>query len=117
MATSNTEGGGPALLASGHKKDRLNNFFLILFLLLWFLGPVTQLIQIINLPFHVKIGFSEHNILEPEMGWFRADELAIAWADMTCLVTGAVFMVGACVHVHHLVLHYALGLLSLATLG
>ena len=65
------------------------------FVVLWILGPLTQLVQIINLPFHVKMGFSERNIMKPEYGWFRADELSIAWADMTVLLTGIAFFVGA----------------------
>lgn len=59
------------------------------------MGPLTQLIQIISLPLHVQWGLSESIILEPGFGWFRADELAIAWADMTYLIAGAVFLVGA----------------------
>ena len=78
------------------KSDRqLSYLFLGAFIVLWFLGPFTQLIQIINLPLHVQWGLSERIILEPEFGWFKADELAIAWADMTYLITGVIFIIGA----------------------
>ena len=73
---------------------QLSRVFIGLFIILWFLGPMTQLIQIINLPLHIDLGLSERLILDPEFGWFRADELAIAWADMTYLVAGIVFVIG-----------------------
>ena len=76
-------------------KQQLSYIFIGIFIFLWFIGPVTQLIQIISLPLHVQWGLSEHIILEPEFGWFKADELSIAWADMTYLVAGAIFVVGA----------------------
>jgi hypothetical protein len=78
-----------------NRKQQLSPFFLATFVLLWVLGPLTQLLQIVNLDLHVAWGLSEAIILEPEFGWFRADELAIAWADMTYLLAGAVFVVGA----------------------
>ncbi|MDJ0704201.1 MAG: hypothetical protein QNJ46_13030 [Leptolyngbyaceae cyanobacterium MO_188.B28] len=82
--------------AMGMKSDRqLSYLFLGAFILLWFLGPFTQLLQIINLPLHVQLGLSERIILEPEFGWFKADELAIAWADMTYLIAGVIFIIGA----------------------
>jgi hypothetical protein len=76
-------------------KNHLSYIFIGIFIFLWFMGPFTQLIQIISLPLHVEWGLSEHKILEPEYGWFKADELAIAWADMTYLVAGVIFVVGA----------------------
>lgn len=74
--------------------QQLSYVFIGTFIFLWIMGPLTQLIQIINLPLHVEWGLSEHIILDPEFGWFRADELAIACADMTYLVSGIVFVVG-----------------------
>ena len=75
-------------------KRQLSRIFLVAFIFLWFLGPFTQLIQIVNLPLHVKWGLSERIILEPQFAWFKADELAIAWADMTYLIAGVIFIVG-----------------------
>ena len=77
-----------------NNKKQLSYIFIAIFILLWLLGPLTQLIQIISLPLHIEWGLSEARILEPEFGWFKADELAIAWADMTYLITGAIFIVG-----------------------
>lgn len=77
------------------KKQQLSYLFIGAFILLWIIGPLTQLLQIISLPLHVKWGLSERVVLDPAFGWFRADELAIAWADMTYLVAGIVFIVGA----------------------
>lgn len=78
-------------------KDRkqLSYVFIGVFIFLWLLGPLTQLIQIVNLQLHVEWGLSELIILDPAFGWFRADELAMAWADMTYLVAGAIFVLGA----------------------
>ena len=69
-------------------KRQLNYLFIGIFIVLWIMGPLTQLLQIVNLPLHVSWGFSEPLILDPAYGWYRAGELAIAWADMTYLVTG-----------------------------
>lgn len=76
-------------------KRQLSYLFIVAFVLLWMLGPLTQLLQIISLPLHVEWGLSEAIILDPEFGWFRADELAIAWADMTYLIAGGIFIAGA----------------------
>jgi len=76
-------------------KRQLSHLFVGAFIVLWIIGPLTQLLQIINLPLHVEWGLSESIILDPAFGWFRADELAIAWADMTYLAAGAIFIAGA----------------------
>jgi hypothetical protein len=75
-------------------KKQLSYVFIGIFILLWFLGPFTQLIQIIDLQLHVKLGLSEPRILAPGYAWFKADELSMAWADMTYLVAGVIFVVG-----------------------
>ena len=75
-------------------KKQLSYWFIGIFIFLWIIGPLTQLLQIVNLPLHIEWGLSEAVILEPGFGWFRADELAIAWADMTYLIAGAVFITG-----------------------
>ena len=75
-------------------KKQLSYIFIGIFIFLWFMGPITQLIQIISLPLHIEWGLSESTIMQPAMGWFEADELAIAWADMTYLITGVIFIVG-----------------------
>ena len=76
-------------------KNQLSYAFIGLFIFLLLMGPFTQLLQIISLPLHVKWGLSERIILQPEYSWFRSDELAIAWADMTYLVAGIAFVIGA----------------------
>ena len=73
--------------------DHLSYTFIGVFIFLLILGPLTQLLQIVNLPLHVRWGLSERIILQPEYGWFRADELAIAWADMTYFITGIAFVI------------------------
>ena len=75
-------------------KNHLSYTFIGIFIFLWFMGPFTQLIQIISLPLHIELGLSESTIMQPAMGWFKADELAIAWADMTYLIAGIIFIIG-----------------------
>ena len=75
-------------------ESRLSRIFIGLFVFFMIMGPGTQMLQIINLPLHVELGLSENIILQPEFGWFRADELAIAWADMSYLLSGIIFLVG-----------------------
>lgn len=75
--------------------QKLSNFFMGCFALLWILGPLTQLLFLVNPTLHLKLGLSEHITLEPEFGWFRADETAIAAADQTYLFTGLVFMIAS----------------------
>lgn len=80
------------------EKRQLSYLFIGIFIILWIVGPLTQLLQIVNLSLHVSLGLSEPIILDPAYGWFQADELAISWADMTYLVAGAVFVIGAFLH-------------------
>lgn len=67
-------------------------WFLVVFVLVWVAGPVTQLLFLIAPKLHHKIGMTEDNALEPEFRWFLLDEKAIAVADMTHLVSGAAFI-------------------------
>jgi hypothetical protein len=76
-------------------KRQLSRIFIGVYILFWFLGPITQLIQIINLNLHIKMGFSEIKILDPSFAWFKADELSLAWADMTTLIAGIIFIIGS----------------------
>ncbi len=75
--------------------DRLSYIFVAAFILLWIAGPLTQLLFIVKPSLHQSWGLSSPIMLDPEFGWHKADELAIAWADMTYLVAGAVFVIGA----------------------
>lgn len=77
------------------QKHQLIYLFFGAFLILLILGPITQLLFIVNMPLHVSWGLSEPIVLEPAYGWFKADELAIAWADMTYLAAGVVFLIGS----------------------
>ncbi len=67
-------------------------WFLIVFVLTWVAAPVTQLLFLIAPKFHHKLGMTEDGALKPEFRWFLLDEKAIAIADMTYLVSGAVFI-------------------------
>lgn len=85
-------------IARKRTEKSLSNGFLAVFAFLLLAGPCTHLLFIVNPDLHYKLGLSEALIMDPEYGWFQADELAIAWADMTCLIAGAAFLVGARFH-------------------
>ena len=70
-------------------------WFLIIFILSWLLGPVTQLIMIINPRLHQKMGFMEKKAYEPEFRWFALMHRGIAFADMSFLISGSIFIIGA----------------------
>ena len=70
-------------------------WFLIVFIFSWLLGPFTQLIMIINPELHQKMGFMEKKAYLPEFRWFALMHRGTAYADMTFLLSGAVFVMGA----------------------
>lgn len=67
-------------------------WFIAVFALLWLLVPVTQLIFLVAPRIHHKLGMTEDKALEPQFRWFLLDEIAIAFADMTYLLSGAAFL-------------------------
>lgn len=70
----------------------VSSWFLVLFVVAWVAGPVTQALFLVAPRFHHKLGMTEEQALKPEFRWFLLDEKAIAIADMTYLVSGAVFI-------------------------
>ena len=70
----------------------VNVWFLVVFVLTWIAGPVTQLLFLIAPKFHHKLGMTEDGALKPEFRWFLLDEKAIAIADMTYFVSGVAFI-------------------------
>ena len=70
----------------------IGTWFLFLFVLMWIAGPATQVLFLVAPKLHHKLGMTEDNALKPEFRWFLLDEKAIAIADMTCLVSGGLFI-------------------------
>jgi len=70
-------------------------WFIALFIFMWFIGPLTQLLHLIAPKLHKKLGLMEGNAFEPEFKWYLLEEKAVAIADMTYLVTGLLFVVFA----------------------
>lgn len=70
----------------------VSTWFLLAFVLLWLAGPGTQVVFLVAPRLHHKLGMTEDNALSPEFRWFLLDEKAIAIADMSYLVSGAVFV-------------------------
>ena len=71
---------------------RVSTWFIVVFVLMWIAGPLTQLLQLIAPKLHHKLGLTEASALNPEFKWFLLDEKAIAVADMTYLVAGIAFV-------------------------
>ncbi|MBT8066184.1 MAG: hypothetical protein KJO09_03005 [Gammaproteobacteria bacterium] len=67
-------------------------WFLLVFVLIWIAGPVTQLLFLVAPKLHHKLGMTEDGALEPEFRWFLLDEKAIAIADMTQFISGGAFI-------------------------
>ena len=67
-------------------------WLLVVFVLLWIAGPVTQVLFLVAPKLHHKLGMTEDGALNPEFRWFLLDEKAIAIADMTYFVSGAAFI-------------------------
>ena len=67
-------------------------WFVVVFVLFWLAGPLTQVLFLAAPKLHHKLGMTEANALKPEFKWFLLDERAIAYADLTCLVSGAAFV-------------------------
>jgi hypothetical protein len=67
-------------------------WFLVVFVLAWVAGPVTQIIFLIAPKLHHKLGMTEGGALKPEFRWYLLDEKAIATADMTHFLSGAAFI-------------------------
>ena len=70
-------------------------WFLVVFILSWLLGPFTQLIMIISPKLHQKMGFMEKKAYLPEFRWYALMHRGTAYADMTFLLSGAMFVIGA----------------------
>ena len=67
-------------------------WFVVVFVLVWIAGPVTQLLFLVAPKLHHKLGMTEDNAFNPEFRWFLLDEKAIAIADMTYFVSGGAFI-------------------------
>lgn len=67
-------------------------WFVVVFVVFWIAGPLTQVLQLIAPELHHKLGLTEANALKPEFKWFLLDERAIAYADLTCLISGIGFV-------------------------
>ena len=67
-------------------------WFLVVFVLIWIVGPVTQLLFLVAPKLHHKLGMTEDSALNPEFRWFLLDEKAIAIADITYFISGGAFI-------------------------
>ena len=70
----------------------IDTWFIVVFILLWVAGPVTQLLQLVAPKLHLKLGLTETDAFKPEFKWFLLDEKGIAIGDMTYFASGAVFI-------------------------
>lgn len=76
---------------------QVDAWFIVVFVLFWIAGPLTQVLQLIAPELHHKLGLMEADAFNPEFRWYLLEERAVAIADMTCLVSGAAFVLLALV--------------------
>jgi|GEM_PF-1619794 len=67
-------------------------WFIVVFVLMWITGPLTQVLFLITPKLHHRLGLTETNALKPKFKWFLLGERATAYADMTHLVSGIAFI-------------------------
>ncbi|UCH47874.1 MAG: hypothetical protein JSU95_17800, partial [Betaproteobacteria bacterium] len=70
----------------------ISTWFVVVFILMWIAGPGTQLLQLVAPKLHHKLGLTEADAFKPEFKWFLLEQKAIAFADMTYLVSGIAFI-------------------------
>ena len=70
----------------------VSTWFIVVFVLTWLAGPVTQVLFLVAPKLHHSLGMTEANALKPEFKWFILDEKAIAFADMTYFISGIAFV-------------------------
>lgn len=67
-------------------------WFIVVFVLMWIAGPLTQVLFLVAPRLHHKLGLTEADALKQEFKWFLLDERAIAYADLTYLISGIAFV-------------------------
>ena len=65
----------------------VSTWFILVFVLMWVAGPLTQLLFLIAPKLHYKLG-----LMEAEFKWYLLEEKALAIADMSYLASGAAFV-------------------------
>lgn len=66
--------------------------FIAIFTLMWIAGPLTQVLFLAAPKLHHKLGLMEADAYKPEYRWYLLEERAIAYADMTKVISGIVFV-------------------------
>ena len=70
----------------------VNIWFIVVFVIMWIAGPLTQVLQLIAPKLHHRLGLTEANAFKPEFRWYLLEERAIAYADLTYMVAGIAFV-------------------------
>ena len=71
---------------------QIDTWLIVLFIIMWALGPATQVLQLIAPQLHYKLGLMEKAAFEPEFKWFRLYERGTAYADLTHFFAGIAFV-------------------------
>jgi len=71
---------------------QIDIWFIVFFVIMWALGPATQVLQLIAPQLHYKLGLMEKAAFEPEFKWFRLYERGTAYADLTYFFAGIAFV-------------------------
>ncbi len=79
--------------SGGGRNIEVSIWFIVVFVIMWILGPATQVLQLVAPKLHKRLGLMEAAAYEPEFRWFMIEQRAIAYADLTYLFAGVVFVV------------------------
>lgn len=71
---------------------QIDTWFIVFFIIMWALGPATQVLQLIASQLRYKLGMMEKAAFEPEFKWFRLNERGTAYADLTHFFAGIAFV-------------------------
>lgn len=70
----------------------VNIWFIVVFIIMWILAPVTQVLQLVAPKLHMRLGLMEKAAFEPQFEWFRLDHRGIAYADLTFFFSAIIFV-------------------------
>ena len=72
-------------------------WFIVVFVIMWIIGPLSQVLMLVAPKLHMRLGLMEADAYKPEFKWFLLEQKSIAYADLTQLASGAIFLVLALV--------------------
>jgi hypothetical protein len=68
-------------------------WFIVVFVLMWIIGPLSQVLMLVAPKLHARLGLMEADGYKPEFKWFLLEQKSIAYADLLQLASGVGFLV------------------------